>query len=78
MNKEFQEEQDLILKMKPYLRFSTGDTVFLKSDKSKQNPMTVNKRLNLSFDEDYVCNSFNARGELNSDFMFDCALIPGD
>jgi hypothetical protein len=82
MNKEFKsdftEEQELIQRTKPYMRFKIGDTVFLKSDKEKQYPMTVKKRLNISFDEDYVINTFNQKGELNAHFMFDCALMPGD
>ena len=82
MNKEFKsdfiEEQQLIKRMKPYLRFSTGDTVFLKSDKDKLNPMTVHKSLDLSFDEDYVLHSFDKKGTLNAVFMFDCSLHSGD
>ena len=78
MNEECKAEQELILKMKPFLRFKSGDVVILKSDKERTNPMVIRKRLDLSFDEDYTVNYFDSKGKLMADFVFDCALLPGD
>ncbi len=72
---EYQEEQELIKRTKPYLRFSVGDTVFLKSDKEQKNPMTVKSLLDITYEEeDYVLAFWNTKGDLEKDLLPDSIL----
>ncbi len=71
---EFQEEQELIRKIKPFLRYKQGDVVYSKTDTEKINPMNVNSVLALDFDEDYLLSWFSSKGELRKAFFFDSIL----
>jgi len=75
---EFQEEQQLILKTKPYLRFRPGDVIYWKTDSARKNPMVIKTLLDITFDEDYVVSWFDSQKCMHTEFMFDCALISGE
>ena len=72
---EFLEDQNLAKRLRPHLRFDTGDRVTLRS-----NPeviMVVRNLLNPILDpEDYSCQWLDAKGELQCDFFFDKLLDP--
>lgn len=71
---DFEEEQAFIKKMKPFLRFKTGDVVFLKSDIKRTRPLNVKKLLPLSRDEDYSVFNLDDTGQFNIFPVFDVNL----
>ena len=72
---EFQEEQNLARKLKPFLRFKVGDLVSLKSNRDVT--MVVRSLVSPipAYDpEDYVCEWLNSRLEVERDLFFDQTL----
>jgi hypothetical protein len=78
MQTEFQEEQEWIIKSKPYLRFRPGDIVFLKCDFEKKNPMVIVGLLDITFEEDYSAHWFDIKNQKQGDIFSDFTLMPGD
>jgi hypothetical protein len=78
MKNEFIEDQEVILKMNPNLRFKCGDVVFWKTDRARKNPMVIKKLLGYHWTEDYMVCWFDSQKSLQTDYMFDVALIPDD
>jgi len=60
---------------KKYLRFDSGDTVYLKSDTKKKCPMQVKKILILDDDDDYVCVWATAQKNIERGFFTDKILM---
>jgi hypothetical protein len=73
---EFQEEQEWVLKVKPFLRFRPGDIVFFKTDRSRSNPMVIKCLCNGN--DDYVAHWFNSQKTMEVSFFSDCSLVPDD
>jgi hypothetical protein len=72
---EFQEEQEWVIKSKPYLRFRPGDLVYLKSDLKKTNPMVIVELLDISFDEDYSAQWFDRNNTMQGNIFCDYTLM---
>ena len=76
----FREEQEFYQELKPYLRFSCGDIVFMKTDYQRKIPLTINRIINPEVDDmgDYRIQYFDSQKCLKSDLVFDVALVPDD
>jgi hypothetical protein len=75
---EFQQEQEWVLKSKPYLRFRPGDVVYLKSDFAKKNPMVVTSLLDIAFEEDYSLQWFDDKNCMQGNIFFDYSLFKAE
>lgn len=71
---EFNEEQALTKKLKPYLRFVQGDRVTHKTNDKVV--MAVVSLLDITFEEDYVVEWLDFKKEMQRDLIFDAMLDP--